>query len=162
MKKANERYTAYIMRLFCVGLALCGIAFFGFALPEIGSDLAAANPEFAYCRLPWLIFLWVDSIPCFAVLVLVWRLSVNIRKKEVFSVGNSKIFGAVAALTLGDTVFFLLGNFVFLLLNMSHPGILIGALFASFLGLGFGFCCGELSRYMRRAAALQEQSDYTI
>lgn len=158
----NEKRTALFLRLFCVGLALCGLGFYAFALPDIGGSLAAMYPEYAYCLMPWLIFLWSTALPCYAVLAAVWKLSLNLGKHQIFTFGNARIINVISALAFGDTVFFLIGCLVFFFLGMSHPGIIIGSLFVGFFALCFSFCCRELSRYMKRAAELQEQSDYTI
>ena len=43
------------LRGIIIGIAACGIIIYGGLLPMFGKELAAENPEFAYCYYPWLI-----------------------------------------------------------------------------------------------------------
>ena len=62
----------------------------------------------------------------------------------------------------GDAAFFFVGNVVFLFLNMNHPGIVLLSLVPVFAGACIAIAAAALSHLVRKAAALQEQSDLTI
>ena len=47
-------------------------------------------------------------------------------------------------------------------LNMNHPGIVIMSLLIVFAGTAIAVAAAALSRLVKKAAALQEQSDLTI
>ena len=68
----------------------------------------------------------------------------------------------IAWLAAGDTAFFFLGNVVFTLLSMNHPGILLLSLLICFAGVAVTVAAACLSHLVRKAADLQEQSDLTI
>ena len=61
-----------------------------------------------------------------------------------------------------DAGILFIGNVLFLLLGMNHPGILLGALLVVFIGVGISVAAAVLSLLVRKAAVLQEQSDLTI
>ncbi|MBE5870943.1 MAG: DUF2975 domain-containing protein [Lachnospiraceae bacterium] len=153
---------AGIMKLFIIGTGILGLLMYFAGLPLIGKALANAVPELAFSYYPWLFFLWVTGIPCYAVLVFAWRIACNIGKDRVFTKQNAQSFEWIFRLAAGDTIFFLIVNVIYLFLNMSHPSVIIGALLVSFVGAAFAFCTKTLSEFVDAAADLQEQSDLTI
>ena len=75
---------------------------------------------------------------------------------------NARALRAIAFLAAGDAAFFFLGNVVFLFLNMSHPGVVLASLLGVFAGVAVAIAAAALSHLVRKAAELQEQSDFTI
>ena len=92
-------------------------------------------PEFADCYIPWLIFLILSGIPCYAALVISWKIAANIGKDKSFSLANAKLLKGISVLAASDSAFVFLGNTLFLLLNMNHPSIILTSLFIVFLGI---------------------------
>ena len=141
---------------------LCALILYAAVIPAEGLRLQAAYPEFSNRFFPWLIFLWISGIPCFAALVLAWKIVVNIGKDRSFSMDNARLLQWISRLAAGDAVFFFLGNVLLLLLNMSHPGVVLAALVIVFVGVAVAVAAAVLSYLVQKAAALQEQSDLTI
>ena len=141
---------------------LCALALYAGVIPVEGLRLQAAYPEFSNRFFPWLIFLWISGIPCFAALVLAWRIVVNIGKDRSFSMDNARLLQWISRLAAGDAVFFFLGNVLLLLLDMSHPGVVLAALVIVFVAVAVAVAAAVLSYLVQKAAALQEQSDLTI
>lgn len=141
---------------------LCALILYAAVIPAEGLRLQAAYPEFSNRFFPWLIFLWISGIPCFAALVLAWRIVVNIGKDRSFSMDNARLLQWISRLAAGDAVFFFLGNVLLLLLDMSHPGVVLAALVIVFVGVAVAVAAAVLSYLVQKAAALQEQSDLTI
>ena len=75
---------------------------------------------------------------------------------------NARLLKWISWLAAGDSVYFFVGNFVLLLLNMSHPGIVLYSLPVVFVGIAVTVTTAALSHLVRRAAELQKQSDLTI
>ena len=44
-----------------------------YVIPSFGKSIISAYPEFSGWYWPWLIFAWLVSIPCFILLVYVWK-----------------------------------------------------------------------------------------
>ena len=63
---------------------------------------------------------------------------------------------------MADAGAVLLGNVAYLLLDLSHPGVLLLSLLVVFVGMAVAVIAYALSRLVRKAAGLQEQSDLTI
>jgi hypothetical protein len=145
-----------------IGFAICGVVLYAGIIPMIGKDMVYDYPEFGYMFLPWLIFLLLTAIPCYIFLFYGWKISVNIDNDRSFCEDNAQHLKKMAYLALGDTVFFLLGNIVYLFLGMNHPGILLGSFLIDFVGVAFSVGCAALSHLVKKASDLQTENDLTI
>ncbi len=151
-----------LVRVAVIAVAVCGLAVCGFILPTLGTDIAKGNPEYTNAYLPWLIFLWVAFAPCYTILVLVWKVSTAIGLEQVFSLRTARHVQLAAILLFLDVGYFFVGNVTLLLLNMSHPGVVLLSLLADVFGVSMAVLAAILSRYLTKAAVLQEEVDGTI
>ena len=145
-----------------IGIGICGLVILFLVIPSYGQSLAVENPEYAYCYWPWMIFLCVAGIPCYVVLVFAWKVASNIGKDRSFSHENARLFQWISYVAAIDSVYFFAGNIVLLLLNMSHPGVTLLSFIIVFVGVAVTVASAALSHLVKKAAALQEQSDWTI
>ena len=150
------------LKAILIGVGLCGLVVYFIIIPSYGVSLRTQYPEFANRFWPWLIFIWVTAIPCYAALVIGWKIAANIGADRSFSEDNAKYLKWIAWLAAGDAAFFFLGNNVLLFLNISHAGILLFSLIVVFAGIAVTVAAAALSHLVKKAAALQEQSDLTI
>ena len=158
----NQQKLSSWLKVIIIIIGLCGLIVYFGILPNCGSSLQDSYPEFASWHWPWMIFLWITAIPCYAILVLAWKVAVNIGENRSFSFSNAALLQAVAWLVAGDILFFFLGNVVFFFLNMNHPGIFLISLLICFVGFSVTVAAACLSHLVRKAADLQEQSDLTV
>lgn len=158
----NLKSLSVWIKIILIGFALCGAAILLFAVPEIGRSIISAYPEFSGAYLPWLLFLWTAVVPCYAVLVLGWLIASNIARDNAFSPVNAKLLKAIAILAAIDSVYFLIGNIVLLLLNMNHPGIVLLSLIVVFIGAAICVASTALSKLTFRAADIEDENRYTI
>ena len=157
----QQKLSAWLKAIL-IGVGLCGLIVYFAVLPSIGSSLHASFPEFAAWHWPWMIFLWLTAIPCFAALVMGWRIAMNIGKDHSFSEENARLLQRIGYLAAADTAFFFLGNIVFFFLGMNHAGIMLASLLICFAGVAVTVAAVCLSHLVHKAADLQEQSDLTI
>ncbi len=150
------------LKFVLIGVGLCGIVGYAWVIPSFGQMLVQDNPEYAGCYYPWLIFLWVTAIPCYIALVLGWRIASNIGEDRSFSMDNARLLKWIAYLAVGDAGFFFVMNVLYLVLNMSHPGVTLISLIVVFAGIAVSVAAAALSHLVQKAARLQEQSDLTI
>lgn len=150
------------LKLILIGIAVCGLVIYALIIPMFGLRLRALYPEFSNCFLPWLIFIWVSGIPCFMVLYYGWRISTNIGNDRSFTDQNASLLKSISILSALDAGFFFVGNIALLLLNMSHPGVVLASFAVVFVGIAVAVASATLSHLVKKAAALQEQSDWTI
>ena len=141
---------------------LCGILVYCVVLPILARDFAVDYPEYAQARYPWLIFLWLTALPCYGVLILGWGIAGSIGRDQSFTMNNARRLRRISILAAADTLFFFLGNLVFLLLSWSHACVVLAALLLCFVGIAICVASAALSHLVTKAAALQEQSDLTI
>ncbi len=158
----NQKNLAGWLKCILIITGLCGLIIYAAVIPIYGEYLKTLYPEFSNRFLPWLIFLWISGIPCFTVLVLSWKIAANIGKDQSFSNQNARFLKWISILSAADSCFFFIGNVLLLLLNMSHPGVLLASLAVVFVGVAFSVTSAVLSHLVEKAAVLQEQSDLTI
>jgi hypothetical protein len=80
----------------------------------------------------------------------------------VFTVKTAKWVKIGGILLLSDAAFVFVGNVVLLLLNMSHPGVLLFCIIGDIFAFALALLAAVLSRYLTKAAVLQEESEGTL
>ena len=150
------------LKVILLGVGLCGLAVYGLLIPAYGKSLVTQYPEFSNRYWPWLLFLLATAIPCYAALALSWRIAGSIGQDRSFTRANAKRLSAISRLAAGDAGLLFAGNFILILLNMSHPGVFLGMLLIVFAGVAVAVAAACLSHLVQKAAALQAQSDLTI
>ncbi|MBQ7500519.1 MAG: DUF2975 domain-containing protein [Clostridia bacterium] len=150
------------LKLIIIGVGVCGLVSDFVIIPAFGQSAAGSDPALTRMYLPWLIFAWVFSAPCFAALVLSWLIARNIGLDRSFSEDNAKYMKYISVLAGADTAFFFVMNIVFLFLGMNHPGVLIFSLIVDMIGVAISVAAAALSHLIAKAAELQDQSDLTI
>ena len=158
----EQKTLAKWLKVILLGIAVCGLLVYFFVVPSYGKSLMSLYPEFAYRYYPWLFFLGASGIPCYAVLLLGWKIATNIGRDRSFSQANADYLKWISWLSAGDSAFFFLGNLIFLYANLSHPGVALFSLLIVFAGIAVTVAAAALSHLVKKAAALQEQSDLTI
>jgi len=150
------------LKLILVGVAACGLAVYALVVPMYGLSLRSMYPEFSNRFWPWLGFIWASGIPCFIVVCYAWQIASNIGNDRSFTEENASLLKSISILSALDAGFFFAGNVVLLFLNMSHPGVVIASLVIVFVGVAVAVASAALSHLVKKAAVLQEQSDWTI
>ncbi|MBQ7968487.1 MAG: DUF2975 domain-containing protein [Clostridia bacterium] len=158
----EQKFFSKWLKVILIGVAVCGLVVYAFVVPMYGLNLRSLHSEFSNCFWPWLIFIWVSGIPCFMVLYYAWRIVTNIGKDQSFTGTNASMLKSISVLSALDAAFFFVGNIVLLFLNMSHPGVVIASLVIVFVGVAVAVISAALSHLVKKAAALQDQSDWTI
>ena len=158
----EQKTLSLVLKLVIVGLAAAGMIVYFAALPLLGKSLIASYPEYSRCYLPWLSFLCITAIPCFASLFPGWSLAAEVGRDNSFSMKNARSLRAIAFLAAADAVFFFAGNIVFLLLDLSHPSIFLFSCFIVFIGIAIAVASACLSHLVRKAAVLREENELTI
>lgn len=158
----EQKTLSIVLKLVLVGFAAAGAIVYFWLLPMFGSEFVQANPLYCGCYWPWLIFLWMTAIPCYLVLYYTWSIAVEIGRDNSFSRKNSVSLRNISILAAADSVFFFLGNLLFLILNLSHPAVLLVSCFLVFGGVSIAVAAACLSHLIYKAAKLREENELTI
>lgn len=158
----DQKALARWLKGIIIGIGLCGLIFYAAVVPALADYMLEGYPEFSVAVLPWKLFIWCSGIPCFAVLYFAWRIVADIGLDRSFTDENAKRLKWISGLAAGDALFFFLGNILFLFLNINHPGIVLVSFVVVFIGVAVAIASAALSHLVKKAAALQEQSDLTI
>ncbi|MCR5700881.1 MAG: DUF2975 domain-containing protein [Lachnospiraceae bacterium] len=158
----EQKALATWLKIIIIGVGICGLVVYFIVFPSYGQSIVNDYPEFANRFLPWLVFLWITAIPCYAAFVFGWKIAVNIGRDKSFSNDNASYLKWIAWFATADAIFFFVGNIVLWLADMSHPGVVLLSLIVVFAGVAIAVASAGLSHLVQKAAALQEQSDLTI
>jgi hypothetical protein len=158
----EQKALARWLKVILAGVGLCGLIVYLLVIPSYGKWIVADYPEFANRFRPWLFFLWATGVPCCVALFFGWKIAGNIGANRSFIQKNADYLKWIAWLAAGDAGFFFLGNIVLLLVNMSHPGMILFSLLIVFACIAVAVAAAVLSHLVKKAADLQEQSDLTI
>ena len=150
------------LKFLVIFAAGCGMVMDLGVLPGVGSWMVDLAPEFGGYFWPWLIFLWILSVPCYMALWMAWKIFTDIEKDRAFTMENEKRMGNVSFLAAADAVLLVVGNAVYLILHMNHPGVLLASFFIALVGIAIAIAAAMLSHLIRKAARLQDESDWTI
>lgn len=158
----NQSTLSKWLKAIVFGIASCGAIIYFFVFPYLGQSIILNNPEFSFCFWPWLIFLWITAIPCYIVLYFSWCIFIEIGKDNSFSEKNALLLKRISHLAIFDAVIFFVGNLVYLLLGMNHPGIFLFSLLIVFIGVTVAIAAAALSHLVLKAAELRKENDLTI
>ena len=150
------------LKAIIIGMGFIGLAFYGVVVPALGNDLVSHYPEYNDAYYLWVVFLWLTAIPCYIVLYLAWKISANIGKDNSFSKGNAVCMKYISMLAAGDSIFFFIGNIIYLVIGFNHPSVVLAALVIVFIGVSIAVAAAVLSHLILKAAQLKEENDLTI
>lgn len=159
----NQKSLSLWLKIMIAGVFICGLFVCAVVLPIIGQNINLYyEREFEYAFWPCLIFLWICALPCFAALIIGWRIADNIGRGNAFSIQNAKLFKVISILAAADSAFFFLGNLVLVLCRMSHISTIILSLIVSLVGVAIAVAAAVLSHLVAKAASMQAENDLTI
>jgi hypothetical protein len=156
-----------LIRIAVIFMGLCGIAICAYFLPSAAGGGSIINPDsMDYEKfgrtIPWLIFSWVAALPCFAILGLAWKVAEAVEEEAVFTVKVAKWIKAAAMLIFIDCALFFAVSAIFAVLQMSEPSIAMMSIMVTMFGVSIGIAAATLSRYVTKAARLQEEVNGTL
>ena len=150
------------LKFIIVGVGICGLITYTVIMPRFAEYLVRQNSMLEKNVLPWLILIWISAVPCYAVLVLGWKIADNIRMDRSFSYENARYLKWVSYLSMADAVFVFLANIVFLLLDMSVEAVMLVTCIIVFAGISISVCSAALSHLVVKAADMKEENDLTV
>jgi hypothetical protein len=157
-----------LVHLAVISMFVCGIVLFAGALFFLGIDFEyeggnldwAWNLDWVY--LVWLIFLGITALPCVGVLFLGWKVAGAISRDEAFTMKVAGWIKTAAILIFASVGIFFAGNCLFAILNMHHLGVILLSFLIEIAGIAVAIVAATLSRYVTKAALLQEEVEGTI
>ena len=152
----NEKTLFWLVKIVIVIMVICGIAFNLFLAPLTSSDVGSKGFAIAIqC-----IFQSLISIPCFFVLIIAWKISLDMQKGRLFTFENANRVRQASTALFVSILGFLFGKVLFYILGWNKE--LIVHLIILIVGLSILVLMLVLSHYIYCAAKLQEESDFTV
>ena len=158
----EQRKMVKWLKFLVIFVAICGLILCAVVIPVVGRELSGISPELGRYFKPWVTFVWVLAIPCFAALIHAWMIFSNIEKNKAFSMEYAKHMEKISYLAGADTIALISGNIVLLILNINHPSVFLVFLMIGIIGIGISVAAAVLSHLIQKAANLQDENDLTI
>ena len=152
-----------MMKAVIIALAVFGAGFYFYFVPEalkVIDNVKLFTDKTLF--LPWLLLIVLTCIPCYAVLILAWKMAQSVQADKQFSHKNSGRLKKIALCALADTAFFFIGSLVYWALGINIPIVVVMAAIILFVGIAFAAAADVLAGMVEKAAILQEENDLTI
>lgn len=104
-----------------------------------------------------LVFVWLTSLPCFAVLFLLYRSTIYAKSGSFFSHKNANTFKIISLILLVDSVIYIVGNIVFMFLKLNPFAIVYYVI--GTLGIIIALSSFFTHLYLEKATRLKEDND---
>ena len=157
----NVKLLSALTRIAIIIIGVCGLVSCLFWVPMFMGEGTFQN-------VPWwtiefsvqYVFHWFVSLPCFGILIIAWRITLNMKQGKLFLQKNARYVNHAAVILIIDIVIFLIGNIIFTAIGWNAT--MIVHIFVAVSGLVISIFMYILSKYLISAAVLQEESDFTI
>lgn len=131
-------------------------------IPAYGRDIVCMNTRYSDWYMPWLLFIWVLGIPCYAVLFIFWGVCNEIRKDNSFSMKNAKALAIISKLSMVDSILCFLGIVIFSMFQMMHISILVLGILVVIVGIAISVIAAALGHLVQNASKMKDENDLTI
>jgi len=158
----SQKSLSVWLKIAIIIFAVGGLCVYGYILPSWGQDIAEIYPEFAYCYVPWLVFLTLTALPLYAALCIAYRFVFEIKKDNTFCEANAKRLKIIAVLLFTDACYYFAGNLVFGFLGMNHPGIVLVSAAITFIGIFAAAAAGVFSHILLKSVTIKNENDDII
>lgn len=157
----NEKSLSVLTRFAIILIGICGLLSCLFCIP-----ISLGNGSFK--NILWwslefslqYVFHWIVSLPCFGLLIIAWRITSTMSNGKLFLANNALYINYATTILIIDIIVFLIGNIIFAVVGWNSWLIL--QVFVAITGLIISIFMYILSKYLMRAAVLQEESDLTV
>ena len=158
----NQKNLSIWLKALLISVGVCGIIAYLLVLPSCLDALGKNYPAFEGKRWIWTVFVWITAAPCYATLILGWRIAARIGEDRSFSVENARALTGISWLAAADAAFFFVGNVALWFMGMNHPGVLLLSLLICFIGVAVTIASACLSHLTWKAAEIQEENELTV
>ena len=141
-------------------LAALAVIFYGFVFPQLIRDMGAV--EFTWLVGPATVAVSLSAIPIAIALALFWRICTEIGRDNSFCHKNAWRLSGIGFCALADTAYCVVGTVTIFVITGGHPGVLLAAATAIFIGLAIALAAVLLSHLVLKAAELKDENDLTI
>ncbi len=158
----NQSTLSKWMKAIIIMFAVCGGIIFGFVLPYATVQILNSFKEYQNFIISWLIFSLTTTIPCYAVLLIAWKIATSIANNKAFTKDNSQRLKKVSILAFVSSIYLFIGNIIFFILNANPVAWFAALLLVCFIGVSISVASAVLSYFVNKAAILKEENDLTI
>ncbi len=164
----GQKELSLLLKMVVIVLAVFLTAALGFFLPPLAHEAylfyADLNEGAARVLGYWVVpaVIGLSAIPCYAALVLGWKIFTQIGLNNSFCAENARRLRTISRLALTDTVVYLLLSLLLCAMGIAHPSIVLILAAVILFGAAATVVCAALSHLTKKAADLKADNDLTI
>lgn len=144
----------------CGGLVVCFWYPFSLSLTVTGAADCFLTPIQKAEFWSQLIFYWITSLPCFAILCTGWKISTSVKNNTVFSAETAHRLNRCGNVLFIDLAVFSAGNIVLLLLELNAFALLY--FMTAAIGFATAVMCKVFSQIAEKAAEQKNELESFI
>lgn len=157
----SQKSLANWLKIMIVGVGICAALVYALVFPRLGQELEPFASD-SSLKMLWLVLVGITAIPCYIALIFSWRIMTNIGNDVSFTMENAKFLHKISILGAADVLYVFLWNIILFALGKNPLVMLMVFLLIAFLGVVITIIFAALAHLVKKAAELQEQSDFTI
>ena len=157
----SQKSLANWLKVMIVGVGSCAVFVYALVFPQLGQELLPFATDATLRRL-WLILVGITAIPCYVSLYFSWNIMTNIGNDVSFTMENARLLHKISVLGAVDVLYVFIWNLFLFILGKNPVVMMTVFLLVAFLGVVITIIFAALAHLVKKAAVLQEQSDYTI
>lgn len=157
----SQRSLANWLKIMIIGVGICAVLVYVLVFPYLGQELEPLKNDTGL-RMMWLTLVGITAIPCYIALYHSWIIMTNIGNDTSFTMENAKLLHGISVLGAVDVLYVFLWNLILFVLGKNPLIMVVAFLLVAFLGVVITIIFAALAHLVKKAAELQEQSDFTI
>lgn len=164
----GQKELSLLLKIVVAVLAVFLTAALAFFLPPLAHEAylfyAGRSESVAKILGFWVVpgVIGLSSIPCYASLVLGWKIFTQIGLNNSFCAENARRLRTISRLALADTVVYLLLSLLLCSMGIAHPSIVLILAAIILFGAAATVCSAALSHLTQKAADIKSDNDLTI
>lgn len=141
-------------------LTVLAAVFYGLVFPDLIRGVGAE--AFGWLVTPSIVAVSLSAIPIVIALVLFWQICTEIGRDNSFCHRNAWRLSGIGFCALADIAYCVVGTVTIFVITGGHPGVLLVAATAIFIGLAIALAAFLLSHLVLKAAEMKDENDLTI
>ncbi|QOY35386.1 DUF2975 domain-containing protein [Anaerobacillus isosaccharinicus] len=131
-------------------------------LPDLATEAASQNPEYAYLKIPVLLGVYITAIPFYFALYQALKLLTYIKTDRAFSEFAVASLSYIKMCALSIISIYSIGMVILFFQHALHPGVAIIGTVIIFATAVISFFSAVLEELLRSALVLKTENDLTV
>lgn len=156
--KELSRWLKVLVVSACVVVAVLAFVI----VPSVAEKIAKSSAKYAHLEWPFVIFIWVSTIPVIIITIISWKMFTRIGNDNSFCVENSICLKHISRLSLLEVIYYFTGTMILLFIDLLHTSLIITSAVIIFIAFALAVLSAALSHLVMKAWLLKNENDLTV